>query len=141
MFEVRHRSNEAQPTNQVLGSVDLQCPGTDIQIGLTNRAGDLFDGHPAREHGFGVDVDLILLNVAPDRGHLGNAGDGLQREAHRPVLRGAKLVQVPSADGLSVGSTSLEGVPEHLAERGGVWPERRRHIFGEGACWERSELF
>jgi hypothetical protein len=140
LFEVPHRSNEAQASNEVLRAIDLESTRADIQVRLANGTGDLFDRHPTCEHGFRVDVDLVLLNVSSDRGDLRNARDGLQCKAHGPVLRGTELVQVPSADRLPLGSTSFEGVPKDLPERGGVWPERGCYVIGEGARRERSEL-
>jgi len=133
LLQIAHRPNEPQAPHEVFRTINLECARANVQIGFANRLRDLFDGHSTRKHGFGVDVDLVFAHIATDGSDLGDAWHGLEGEAHNPILRRSKLVQVPSPYELSFGASSFEGVPEHLSERGGVRPERGRHTIGECA--------
>ena len=91
--EVVERPRVAADPHHVLGAAPLDEPPAALVVRGLHRRHDLADrdavgGQPVR-----VDDDLHLLDVAADRGDLGDAGDALQGVAQRPVLDRAQLVE------------------------------------------------
>ena len=90
----------AAAAHHVLRAAPLDEPAADLVVGVPDgldHGGErqVVGGEPVRVHG-----DLVLLDVAADRGHLGHAGHRLQRVAQGPVLVGAQLVErVPARAG------------------------------------------
>ena len=95
---------------------------------------------PCGPHRVGVDVDLVLLHEAADRGHLADPLGAEQVVAHVPVLDRAQLVQVPAAGRVAVGVAALQRVPVDLAQRRRVGAERRLNAFGQRAGRQAVEL-
>ena len=79
-----------------------------------------------------IDVDLVLLDIAADRGDLGDAGDGVELVADEPVLERAQLAQRLRR--------ALDRVPEDVPDAGGVRAERRRHARGQALGDEAHAL-
>ena len=71
-----------------------------------------------------IDVDLILLDESADRRHFGDPGHRIQLVADEPVLEGPQLAQRMAR--------ALHGVPEDMADAGGVGAQRRRHTRRQG---------
>ena len=128
--------DEAASADDVLGAVDLDGARTRIEVGAAHGVGDLRQADPLRAHRLGVDVDLILLNVAANRRDLGDTVHAHQGVAHGPILDGAQLLLREAADHVAVGVVSLERVPIHLPERGGVGTEPGRHALRHGTRWQ-----
>ena len=123
---------EAEAADHVLDAVDLDGPGAHVHVGLPDRLEDLVQAHPEGPHGVGIHVDLVLADEAADRGDLGHALGRQQGVAHVPVLDAAQLVQIPAAGGIAGLVAALEGVPEDLAQGGGVGPEGGLHALRAG---------
>ena len=90
----------------LLISIDL---GADVDVGLADGLRHLRQRDAVGAHLDRVDVDLVLLDVAADRGDLGNALDGVELVADVPVLDRAQFGQVEAF--------ALDRVPVDLAER------------------------
>ena len=63
-----------------------------------------------------IDIHLVLADEAADAGDFGHARNGIELVADEPILHGRNVARIVWA---------LHGVPEHLADSGGVGPECR----------------
>ena len=84
--DVIQRLDEADAANEILDAVDLQRLGADIDIGPLHRAGDRVEGYPVGAHGGGIDIHLVLADVAADRADFGDPIGRQQRIASDPIL-------------------------------------------------------
>lgn len=141
LFEVGDATDEAEAANEVFDAVDLEGAGADVEVRALDGHDQLLQGDAVGPHGIGVDVNLIFLDMTADGGDLGDAADGLKGVAEVPILNTTQLLQVPAAAGLALFIAALEGVPEDLAEAGGVGAEGGAHGIREGAVWEAGEFF
>lgn len=103
------------------GLLGVSCAGGGGELG-----GGLFDllvRNLERAHSLGVGNDVNLLNAAAHVGDFGDAGDGLEARANRPIGEEADLLR-----GEVWGAES-----EHhdLAHHRGFWREKRRYVGGE----------
>ncbi len=88
----------AATADEVLGAGDLQHPSADVVVRAADGVGHLHERDPEALQATGVEVDLVFAGEAPHAGHLGDAGDALQRVAERPVLQRLQLGEaVPAA--------------------------------------------
>ena len=138
--EVIEGGEESAAANHVLHPVDLDRPGPDVEVGFHHRLEHLVEADAEGPHGVGIDIDLVLLEKAADGGDLGHPLRPLQGVAHVEVLDAAQLLWVPAACWPPLGIASLEGVPEDLAEGGGVGSEGGADPRGEGAWGKAVEL-
>ena len=86
VLQVRHGFDVASPAHVVLGGGDLE----DLSPHLVVRAPDLCD-HLGQRNAVGrefirIQVDLVLLHKAADRGHLGDSRHGFEGITQVPVL-------------------------------------------------------
>ncbi len=103
-------------------------PGAERQVGLDDGA----ERQVERAKPVGIDVDLVLLDMAADRGDLGDAWDGVELVPDEPVLETPQVAQR-----LAI---ALDGVPEHLAHARRVRPERRHRALGHPRRHEAEPL-
>src|SRR5690606_24647690 len=101
LLDVAQLLNEPNAADQIFDSIDLEGPRADVEVGSGDGLGDLIEGDLVGPERLGVDVDLVLLHVAADRGDLGHALDRLQGVAHGPILDRSEFVEIPAADDLT----------------------------------------
>ncbi len=125
VLEVLARLQVAAAAHHVLAARELEEPAPDLVVAVADRARHVHDREVVGLQPVGVDRDLVLLDEAPERRHLGDAGHGLDAIAEVPVLERA---EVGRAQGVAV---VHEGVLEDPAHAGGVGPELRLHPGGQ----------
>ncbi len=112
--------DESHAANDVLHAVDLDGLCAHVDVGVTDRPGEVFHRHPIGPHGVGVRVHLVFPHEPPHRRGLAYALRGSQLWSHLPVLDRAQLLQVPSAGGLALGIATFQRVPKYLPQPRGV---------------------
>ena len=140
LLELARFLDEPEPANEVLDAVDFDRARADVEVGFPDGVGHLHERDAVGAHRFGVDIDLILADVAADGRHLADPLHALKGVADDPILDGPKLVLVPAPDDVAVFVAALERVPKHLPERRRVGPEGGRHSLGYRAGWQRRQL-
>ena len=90
-LDVVDRLHVAAAAHHVLGAGELEQPPADLVVALADRVDHVGERDVVGEQPVRVDVDLVLLDEAADRRHLGDAGHGLQLVAQVPVLQAAQL--------------------------------------------------
>ena len=119
----------ADAADDVLGVVLLDDAAAGRQVALGHRRVELAQRDAVGPQGFGPHVDLVLQRRAADRGDFGHAGG-------RVELRGdVELVERPEPRRVHrVCRAGLDGVPEDLAQGGGVGGQSGRHALRQEAC-------
>ena len=87
-----------------------------------------------------VDINLVLLDVAPDGGDFSDALNARECVAHVPVLGRSQLMQVPTARCFTFAVAPLERVPEHLPKRCRIRSQRGLHAKWQRSRWKAVEL-
>ena len=75
------------------GAVRLQDVAADIQIARADGRHHRAERQVVGPEAVRIDVDLVLLDVATDGGHFGDARHGIELIADEPVLQRAKLAE------------------------------------------------
>ena len=117
------RLEVAQAAHHELGFGHLHQAAADIVVGALDGLFDLRDGDVVGEQPVGIDLDLVLLDVAADAGDLGDPVDRGQLVAQVPVLDRAQLLQVVVV--------ALQHVFIDPADPGGIGAEAGRHPLGQ----------
>ncbi len=113
-------------------AVRLEHVAADVLIAPAHRLHDIAERQVIGSEPVGIDVDLILLNVAADGCDLGDAGNCIQLITNEPVLDAAKV-----AERMTV---ALDRVPEHVAHARRIGAECGRGSFGQHARHEIQPL-
>ncbi len=65
--------DETQAADDVLDAIDLYGACPDVDVGELDRHENFAERYAVGAHRIGINVDLVLLHVASDGGHLGDA--------------------------------------------------------------------
>src|SRR5581483_5847345 len=123
VLDVGNVLDEAGAADEELEAVLLHDLGADVDVALAHRLVDLGQGDAVGTQLVGINVNLILLDEAAERGDFRHALDRLELIAHVPILQRTQLRQV--------GAVGLQRVPEDLAQGRGVRPQHRHHLLGK----------
>ena len=123
VFQIVDGLKGALASHHELGFSHLDQPAAHVGVGSLDRPVHLIQPDAKGAQFFRIDLDLVLLDVAARRGHLGHAGQAHQLIAQEPVLDRTKLLQV-----VAVGCQGIHVDPAHA---GGVRSELRGHAGGE----------
>src|SRR5262249_50831427 len=108
-----------------LGLAELDHAPADIAVAVPDRLVDLGQRNAIGLKLPRVDDNLVLLNEAPDRGHLGHAFGFRELIAHEPILQRPELGQAALRAG--------DGILVDPANAGRIGSERRGHTL-----WQRA---
>ena len=123
LFNVADVFQKAQAPDDILGSVDLDGTGTDIDVGGLDGHEDLFQRDVEGPHRVRVHVDLVFFCESADGGDLADAFGAHESVAYIPVLDSSQLFRVPAAGGMAVFVAAFQRVPEDLPQRGCIRSE------------------
>ncbi len=123
LLEIGQVLHVAASAQHVLAAGQFEDAGADFGIGVSHGPGDVAEREAEADETVRVEDDLVLALEPTERGHLRDAGHGLQRRTHREVLEGAELGQVHPS-GVVLQDVLID--PAHAA---GVRPECRRHVW------------
>ena len=132
--QVRHALQITVRAHHVLGLGQFEHRTADFLIGVLNRHPHLRERQVVGAHPVGIEHDLVLLDHAADRGHLGDAGQGLQFKFQEPVLQRAQLGQIVAAGAIH------QGVFVNPADSGSVRSQRRLRL-GRQTRRDLTEVF
>ena len=91
LLDVLDRAHVAPAADQVFGPIELDQAAADLVVRPPDRLDDVAERQPVAEERRRVDLDLVLLHEAADRGDLGHAVDARQPVAQVPVLERAQV--------------------------------------------------
>ena len=117
--------DQPDATDDVFGTILLDGPAADVEVGGGHRVHHLPEGDAILLELEGRDLDLVLADEAADAGHLRHAGDGGELIADIGVLQGAQGAQVLLA------GIVLEVVLIDPAQAGGIRAQTRHHPRGQ----------
>jgi hypothetical protein len=86
-LEVRLRADQADPADDELLGVAVDDVAADVRVVPGDSFGDRSDRQVVLQQLVGIELDLVLLDVAAEGIHLRDAGHALEQRADRPVLR------------------------------------------------------
>ena len=114
----------AETPHHKLGLAHLNQPAAHIVVAALQGRAHFRKGNVVGQQLVGIDLDLILLDIAADGSHFGHTRHTHQFIAQKPVLDGAQLLKV-------VPVSAVEHIFEDPADAGGVRPQRGRHPAGK----------
>ena len=91
LLDVVHRGDQPDAAYDQPGAVRLQDVATDIEVALAHRRDDRTQWQPVLPEAVGVHVDLVLLDEAANGCHFGDARNGVELVADKPVLQASEL--------------------------------------------------
>src|SRR5437867_3208499 len=91
LLYVVDRLDVSPSPHHVLRAVELDEPSADFVVRAPDRFHDLVKREAIGEQRRRLDLDLVLLDEAADRGDFGHAGNGFQPVAKIPILEGAEI--------------------------------------------------
>src|SRR5262245_53445296 len=106
--DVIDRFDQPDPSYDRPRAVRLEHVAADVLIAPAYCLHDVAERHVVGPEPVGIDVDLILLNVAAYGCDFGDAGNSIELITNEPVLDAAKI-----AERMAV---ALDRVPEHMAD-------------------------
>ena len=93
LLQISDPLHVATAAHHVLAPAELDQPPADVVVPASYGVDDHVERQLVGRERVRVHVDLVLPDLAADRGHLRHAGDRLDRVAEVPVLEGAQLVR------------------------------------------------
>ena len=94
LFEVFWFADIPPTAHHVFGSVELEDASANVVVRHLDGLHDVVERDPIGQKLVRLDLDLILLHVAPERSDVGHAGHSPQPVADGPVLQGSQLLEV-----------------------------------------------
>ena len=101
--------DQADAADDQPGAVRFEDVAADIQVAVADGGDDRTQRQVVGAEPIRIDVDLVLLNVAPNRRDFGDAGNGIELVPNEPVLKRAQVSQRQRG--------AFDGVPEDVARR------------------------
>ena len=117
-LEIVERLDVALAANHELGLRHLDQAPAGLDVGALDRLADLRERHAEGAQLLRIDLDLVLAHEAADRGHLGDTLETHQVVAQVPVLDGAQLGQIQSAEVGRARELALRDAPIAVAVEG-----------------------
>ncbi|HWP99256.1 MAG TPA: hypothetical protein VNK92_02175 [Vicinamibacterales bacterium] len=108
LLDVTDAADVAAPAHHVRAAGPLHHAPADIVVARADRPRHRVDEHAVGEQRVGVDLDLVLLDIAAHRGDFRHAGDTSEPVLHVPAGEGPELRQIVSA----LRSTSAYSKPQ-----------------------------
>jgi hypothetical protein len=127
VLDVGQAPEVAAAPDEVLGRGHLEDLAADIVVRALDPGDDVGERDAVGRELVRVEVDLVLLHEAADRGHLGDALHRLEGVPQVPVLQGAELGQAVLA------GVVHQGVLIDPADAGRVRPDDGVDALGQGA--------
>ena len=118
-------SNQSETAHDKLHAVFLDDLAAHVQIAFANGLHHVLQRHPGGAHLGGGNLDLILPDEPAHAADLGDALDGVELIAHKPILHPAQLAQV-IATLRRGGGIDVEVILINPAQAGGVGSQLRR---------------
>ena len=87
-LDVINRFDEADAAHDQPRAVRLKDIAADIQVALAHGGDHRAEGQVVGPETIRVDIDLVLLDVATNRRHFGDAGDRIELVSDEPILQG-----------------------------------------------------
>jgi len=94
LLHVRHTPDISAGAHEVLVLGNLDNATSYVTVRAADRIGNIPHRDAVALELCRVEVDLILLDESPDRGHLGNTVHPLEPVPKGPVLKGAELLEI-----------------------------------------------
>ena len=128
VLHVLGRSDEPDAADDEPRAVRLQDVAADVDVARAHGGDDVAERNAVAPEPVGIDVDLVLLDVAADRGHLRHARHRVELIADEPVLQAAQFAERMRR--------AVERVPEDVADPGRVRSEGGHHARRQGPADE-----
>ncbi len=124
VVQVAHALDQAKPPHHRPRPARLDHVAADVPVAPHHRVDDRGEGDVVGAQAIGIEVDLVLTDLAADAGDLSHARHGVELIPNEPVLNGPQVAQRVAFP--------LDGIPEHMPDPGGIRAECRHHARWHG---------